>query len=189
MHTALTDYLLEIVQNAVESGAGVIDLGVTEDSSGMTFQVTDNGCGMNAEKLARCRDPYFTGEGKHPGRTVGLGLALLDQVLTATDGRLEVDSAPGRGTRVTAWCNGRHIDTPPVGALDDFFLTALCFDGDYELRIDRRRTPADGGIPRRYRLSRSEVREALGDVAVIANQMAVRDFLRCKEEEIRSCND
>ena len=185
MHVTMCDYLLELVHNAVESGADVVDLQVVESSKGLTGIVTDDGCGMTPEQLQVCRNPYATAAGKHPRRRAGLGLSLLDHLLKDTGGRLVISSMPGKGTRVTARFNGRNIDTPPVGDLVDFFLCALCFHGGHELRIERRLMPADGAPVNGYRLSRREIREALGDLEDITSLTALRRFLRQKEDACR----
>ncbi len=182
MHVAMGDYILELVHNAVESGADSIVLRMIEDADGMTCTVSDNGCGMDAVQQAACRNPYATSEGKHPGRRMGLGLSLLSQLLEATGGRMTIVSEPGEGTRVTVRFNGRHVDTPPAGDLADLFLCALCFNGDHEMRIERQRIMEESGKVRDYHLSRRAIRETLGGLEDIAALSALRRFLRQQED-------
>ena len=60
----------------------------------VTLEVSDNGCGMNAETLARIFDPFFST--KFTGR--GLGLAAVLGIMRGHHGALKVYSEPGRGT-------------------------------------------------------------------------------------------
>ena len=58
------------------------------------FQVSDTGCGMDAETLAKVFDPFFTT--KFTGR--GLGLAAVIGITRAQKGAIKINSAPGKGT-------------------------------------------------------------------------------------------
>ena len=70
------------------------------DSEQVALCVSDNGVGIPAEHLTRIFDPFFTtklGEGGS-----GLGLHIVySLVQRSLGGRIDVDSAPGRGARFT----------------------------------------------------------------------------------------
>ena len=77
---------LEAMQNACKHAGerATIRLRVREDAGTLTFEVTDDGAGFDAA-----------------GRGLGAGFLNMADRLGAFGGRLRVDSAPGRGTRVT----------------------------------------------------------------------------------------
>jgi two-component system cell cycle sensor histidine kinase/response regulator CckA len=63
------------------------------------FVVSDNGAGMEEETRQRVFQSYFTT--KEEGRGSGIGLATVHEIVAGGGGLIQVDSAPGRGTRVT----------------------------------------------------------------------------------------
>jgi PAS domain S-box-containing protein len=67
----------------------------------LRLEVEDSGTGMDAETVARCFEPFFTT--KAPGVGTGLGLSSVKRALEICRGAIEVESAPGRGTRFTLW--------------------------------------------------------------------------------------
>ena len=66
-----------------------------------TLTVEDDGVGMAPDVRARALDPFFTT--KAPGEGTGLGLSIVYGIVRRCGGRVELESAPGEGTRVTAF--------------------------------------------------------------------------------------
>ncbi|MFT3783357.1 MAG: PAS domain S-box protein [Nibricoccus sp.] len=63
----------------------------------LRISVEDTGVGMDAATRTRMFEPFFSSSKKD---TPGLGLAVVYGIMRAHRGSIEVDSAPGQGTRV-----------------------------------------------------------------------------------------
>jgi PAS domain S-box-containing protein len=74
----------------------------------VTLEVSDTGCGMTPEVIARIFDPFFTT--KFTGR--GLGLSALLGIVRSHGGGLKVYSEPGKGTAMKVFLPSAD----PVGA-------------------------------------------------------------------------
>jgi signal transduction histidine kinase len=103
---ALAQVLSNLVANAIahayEPGiAGIIALRVVPQGPEISITVSDTGCGIPAENLARIYDPFFTTRRGAGGS--GLGLHIVYNIITETlGGRIECRSVPGQGTSFTA---------------------------------------------------------------------------------------
>ncbi|HSA95864.1 MAG TPA: ATP-binding protein [Acidobacteriota bacterium] len=132
----LSLHILDIAENAVAAGATRVLIAVNENAGRdlLTLRVTDNGRGMSREERRRALDPFYTTMRKR----TGLGLPLLAQTAEQSGGRLRLESAPGKGTRVTARFRLGHVDRPPLTRIPETMMTL--FFGHPETDIRYRHT-------------------------------------------------
>lgn len=69
------------------------------DTRYLALSITDDGCGMSEEVVARAFEPFFTT--KRPGSGTGLGLATVYAFARQSGGTATLTSRPGLGTTVT----------------------------------------------------------------------------------------
>jgi signal transduction histidine kinase len=91
--------LWNVALNGVEAmnGRGRLSLEVARQNGDVALAVSDTGPGIAPENLPRVFEPFFSGK---PNGS-GLGLTIAERIVAAHGGRIEIDSAPGHGTRVT----------------------------------------------------------------------------------------
>jgi signal transduction histidine kinase len=96
----MVQVLINLLTNAMQATerSGTIKVLVSPFPrwDGVVIAVSDDGCGIPREHLERIFDPFFTT--KEEG--TGLGLPICKQIVEQHGGTLQIESEPGRGTRV-----------------------------------------------------------------------------------------
>ena len=98
------DLLEQAVRNLADNAAkhtreGRIVLRAYAVGHNVRVEVEDTGVGMSAETQRHVFDRFYRGQDRD-AEGFGLGLAIVRQAVRSLDGRIELDSAPGKGTLV-----------------------------------------------------------------------------------------
>ena len=64
------------------------------------LQVRDTGVGIPPDELPHVSERYFRGQRTAAVAGSGIGLAVVDQIVRAHQGKLDIVSEPGQGTQV-----------------------------------------------------------------------------------------
>lgn len=92
LHRAISNLLLNAM-DAMPQG-GTVRLRTWKTDNSVYLEVSDTGTGLTSEECERLFTPYFTS--KQHG--TGLGLAIVQSIVSDHDGKISVQSSPGRGT-------------------------------------------------------------------------------------------
>lgn len=98
--TALEELLGNLLDNAVRytpaGGSVAVEVGGGADWAILT--VRDTGPGISPQDLERIFEPFFRGEAQKTVPGTGLGLPIVKRIAEGHGGRVEVETAAGRGT-------------------------------------------------------------------------------------------
>lgn len=88
----MTQVLLNLILNALQivPTGGQVDISSRETAGSLIIEIADNGPGIPPEELGRVFDPFFT---KREGG-VGLGLAVVQQIIESHGGKIRADKSP-----------------------------------------------------------------------------------------------
>ena len=115
-------HILDIAENSIRAGSSLVRIDVTIDKAKdeLIIIIEDNGSGMSKEMLERVKSPFTT---SRTTRKVGLGIPMFAASCEITEGRLDIDSELGKGTKLTALLKFSHIDRPPLGDIAETIAT------------------------------------------------------------------
>jgi signal transduction histidine kinase len=82
----------------------------------VVLEISDTGCGMPPDVLARAFEPFFTTKG--PGKGTGLGLSTVYGFARQSGGTATIRSEVGRGTTVTLVLPKSRTEAARTGAED-----------------------------------------------------------------------
>lgn len=107
----LTQVVMALVLNAMDAmeQGGQLTLRTRRDRlrpGDVVLEVQDTGSGIPRDEQTKIFEPFYTT--KPPGRGTGLGLSICYGIVEDHRGRIEVDSAPGRGATFRVRLPARH---------------------------------------------------------------------------------
>ena len=99
--TVIFDALLDNAVRFTAEGSVAVNLSRTEEG-GLNLFIQDSGCGMDPDFAARATEPFLQEDmsftRKHDGW--GIGLAVVEALVTCLDGRVRIATQVGQGTAV-----------------------------------------------------------------------------------------
>jgi signal transduction histidine kinase len=101
----LKQALFNLISNAIKftPTGGSITLSARRDAAEIAITVADTGVGIAEEHQLRVFEKFERGNPQARQSGAGLGLSLVKSFIELHGGRVEMDSRPGGGTRVTCW--------------------------------------------------------------------------------------
>ena len=108
----ILDVLLHLTMNAVKftPDGGTITISVTpRDGAALLFAVSDTGVGFQKEDVGHVFEEFFSsfdsehhssGDYEFGKRGIGLGLAIAKEFVEMHEGRIWLESRPGKGSTV-----------------------------------------------------------------------------------------
>ncbi|MEM7417955.1 MAG: HAMP domain-containing sensor histidine kinase [Gemmatimonadota bacterium] len=113
---SIRQVLLNLLDNAVRYGRDGQTIRVSGEAVGSVIRihVDDEGAGVPDGERQRIFEPFRRGEGSVGTVVVGsgIGLAVVDQLITAHEGRIWVEDAPGGGARFSFELPAVHTALP-----------------------------------------------------------------------------
>jgi len=97
----LQQVLVNLIKNAMQAmtKGGTLTLQTGENDDGVWVSVADTGGGIPQEQINRIFEPFYTTKKKGSG----LGLMIVQRIVRAHNGRIELESHVGRGTTFRLW--------------------------------------------------------------------------------------
>jgi len=93
--------ILNLVNNAVDAlpqgGDVFIETRLNKEAKSVEIVFDDNGIGISGEDQKRVFEPFFTT--KETGKGTGLGLSICNNIISAHNGKITLESRIGNGTR------------------------------------------------------------------------------------------
>ena len=92
--------IINLVDNAIRYGheGGFVKIALTKEGGEAVVRVQDDGCGMDENALSHVFERFWRADGARTTTGTGIGLSIVQAVVKAHGGRIDVTSAPGEGS-------------------------------------------------------------------------------------------
>ncbi len=119
-HQRLKQIVIKLLTNAANFAPEGSAIGLTcwREGADFLFTVSDSGPGIAKETLARIFDRFETNGAGGRKTGAGLGLSIVESFVTLHHGAIDVDSAPGKGTRITCRIPSAEMTRSKVSAAE-----------------------------------------------------------------------
>jgi anti-sigma regulatory factor (Ser/Thr protein kinase) len=165
----LSLHILDIAENSITAGATTVGVKIVEDTREniLVVEIRDNGKGMDKEELRKVHDPFFTTK---TTRRVGLGIPLIAQAARESSGGIDIETAKGQGTTITARFQYNHIDRRPLGDIGETISILIAANPGIDFLYEHRRNDNS------YSLSTAEIKQKLEAIPI--NDPKVIKFIK-----------
>lgn len=99
----LSHVFINLFSNAVKftANGGTITCRLTENDTGVIFDISDTGIGMSEETKSRIFEKFYQGDTSHSGLGNGIGLNIVNRIVTLANGTITVESEQNKGSKFT----------------------------------------------------------------------------------------
>lgn len=117
-HQSLVQVFVNLYTNAVQASpsGGRIHTSAKRQRNMLQIRITDTGIGIPGAIRSKIMEPFFTT--KQPGEGTGLGLALVDNILSHYHGSVRLQSRRGRGSGAEAIIELPRATAQPPEVMD-----------------------------------------------------------------------
>ncbi|MBN2786640.1 MAG: GHKL domain-containing protein, partial [Pontiellaceae bacterium] len=97
--TQVRQVFFNVIKNALQAmdDGGILRIETQLSDRFVSISIEDNGLGIDPEKLGAIYEPYHTTKAEG----TGLGMMIVQRIMRDHGGEIEINSEPGRGTRLT----------------------------------------------------------------------------------------
>ncbi len=137
IESEIREALTNLIINAVDAmpTGGTLTVRTRGTAASLTLEICDTGVGMDEQTRKRCLEPFYSTKGK---RGTGLGLAMVYGIMERHEGRIEIESEPGKGTTMRLVLPAAKVvpaslpDAEKMAPLGPFRI--LCIDDEPTVR-------------------------------------------------------